>query len=54
VEADTSSWRTREAFAAAEAARRTAVADAIRRGRAHHVTLSTDADWLRELARVLR
>jgi uncharacterized protein (DUF58 family) len=54
VEADTSSWRTREAFAAAEATRRTAVADAIRRGRAHHVTLSTDADWLRELARVLR
>jgi uncharacterized protein (DUF58 family) len=54
VEADTSSPHAREAFAAAEAARRTAVADAIRRGRAHHVTLSTDADWLRELARVLR
>jgi uncharacterized protein (DUF58 family) len=54
VEADTSSPRAREAFAAAEAARRSAVADAIRRARAHHVTLSTDADWLRELARVLR
>jgi uncharacterized protein (DUF58 family) len=54
VEADTSSPHAREAFAAAEAARRTAVADAIRRGRAHHVTLSTGADWLRELARVLR
>ena len=26
----------------------------IRRARAHHVTLSTDGDWLRELARVLR
>jgi uncharacterized protein (DUF58 family) len=54
VEADTSSPRAREAFAAAEAGRRTAVADAIRRARAHHVTLSTDADWMRDLARVLR
>jgi uncharacterized protein (DUF58 family) len=54
VEADTSSPRAREAFAAAEAERRTAVAEAIRRARGHHVTLSTDADWLRELARVLR
>jgi uncharacterized protein (DUF58 family) len=54
VEADTSSPRAREAFALAEAARRAGVAEAIRRARAHHVTLSTDADWLRELARVLR
>jgi uncharacterized protein (DUF58 family) len=54
VEADTSSPQTRALFAEAEAQRRAAVADAIRRGRAHHVTLSTDADWLRELARVLR
>jgi uncharacterized protein (DUF58 family) len=54
VEADTGSRRAREAFAAAEAKRRADVAEAIRRGRAHHVTLSTGADWLRELARVLR
>jgi uncharacterized protein (DUF58 family) len=54
VEADTTSPRVREAFAAAEAGRRADVAQAMRRARAHHVTLSTDADWLRELARVLR
>jgi uncharacterized protein (DUF58 family) len=54
VEADTSSPRARAAFAAAEAERRAQVAEAIRRCRAHHVTLSTDGDWLRELARVLR
>jgi uncharacterized protein (DUF58 family) len=54
VEADTASPRTRAAFAAAEAERRAAVAEAIRRARAHHVTLSTDGDWLRELARELR
>lgn len=54
VEADTSSPRTRARFAEAEAQRRAAVAETIRRARAHHVTLSTDADWLRELARVLR
>ncbi len=54
VEADTASPRIRAAFAAAEAQRRAAVAEAIRRARAHHVTLSTDGDWLRELARVLR
>jgi hypothetical protein len=29
------------------------VAQAIRRARAHHVTLSTGDDWLRELARML-
>jgi uncharacterized protein (DUF58 family) len=54
VEADTGSARTRAAFAAAEAERRAGVAWAIRRARAHHVVLSTDGDWLRELARVLR
>jgi uncharacterized protein (DUF58 family) len=53
VQADTASPRLRTAFAAAEAERRAEVAHAIRRARAHHVTLSTDADWLRELARVL-
>jgi len=54
VEADTGSAYTRAAFAAAEAERRAGVASAIRRARAHHVVLSTDDDWLRELARVLR
>jgi uncharacterized protein (DUF58 family) len=54
VEADTSSPATRAAFAAAEAERRAAVVQAIRRARSHHVTLSTEDDWLRELARVLR
>jgi uncharacterized protein (DUF58 family) len=54
VEADTSSPEVRAAFAAAEASRRDAVAAGIRRARAHHIRLSTDDDWLRELARVLR
>jgi len=54
VEADTSSPRVRAEFAAAEAARRAEVAEAVRRARALHVVLSTDGDWLRELARVLR
>jgi uncharacterized protein (DUF58 family) len=54
VEADTASPQVRAAFAAAESERRNDVQAAIRRARAHHVTLSTEADWLRELARVLR
>jgi uncharacterized protein (DUF58 family) len=54
VEADTGSPRVRAAFATAEAERRAAAAAAIRAARAHHVTLSTGADWLRDLARVLR
>jgi uncharacterized protein (DUF58 family) len=54
VEADTASPRVRAAFAAAEAERRAEAAAAIRGAHAHHVTLSTGDDWLRELARVLR
>jgi uncharacterized protein (DUF58 family) len=54
VEADTASPRVRAAFAAAEAERRAEVAAAFRRARAHHITLSTDSDWLRDLARVMR
>jgi uncharacterized protein (DUF58 family) len=54
VEADTTSESVRAAFAQAEAERRVQVAEAIRRARAHHITLTTDGDWLRELARVLR
>jgi uncharacterized protein (DUF58 family) len=54
LEVDTASPHTRAAFAAAEAERRAGVAASIRRARAHHVTLSSGDDWLRELARVLR
>jgi uncharacterized protein (DUF58 family) len=54
VEAHTSTPGLREAFAAAEAQRRAEVATALRRAGADHVTLSTEGDWLRELARRLR
>jgi uncharacterized protein (DUF58 family) len=54
VEAHTSSPKLREAFAAAEAERRDSVSAALRRAGADHVVLSTDGDWLRELARRLR
>jgi uncharacterized protein (DUF58 family) len=54
VEADTSSPRLRRDFAAAERDRRSRVARAIRRAGADHVFLSTQGDWLRELARRLR
>ncbi len=54
VEADTSSERLRRDFAAAEAQRRAGVAAAIRRAGAEHVVLSTQGDWLRELAHRLR
>ncbi len=53
VEADTTSARVRAAFAAAESQRRADVAAALRRARAHHVTLSTGEDWLRSLGRGL-
>jgi uncharacterized protein (DUF58 family) len=53
VEADTTSPAVRSAFAEVEAERRGAVAEGLRRARGHHVTLSTDDDWLRELGRVL-
>lgn len=54
VEAHTSDPRVRAAYAAAEAQRRAAAAEALRRAGADHVVLSTDSDWLRELARRLR
>ncbi|HSD80930.1 MAG TPA: DUF58 domain-containing protein [Solirubrobacteraceae bacterium] len=54
VEADTASGRLRERFAAAEARRRAAMAEALRGAGAEHVPLSTDADWLRDLARRAR
>jgi uncharacterized protein (DUF58 family) len=54
TEADTASPELRRSFAAAELARRDAVAAALRRVRARHVTVSTDGDWLRALGRSLR
>ena len=54
AEADTSSDALRRRFAAAELARRDAVAAALRRARARHVVVSTDGDWLRDLGRSLR
>ena len=51
VEADTSSSVVRERYSAAEAERRAAVAKALRRAGAEHVTLCTSEDWLRVLGR---
>jgi uncharacterized protein (DUF58 family) len=50
---DTSSKRLRERFAAAAAAERAEVADAIRTTSADHVVLTTAGDWLRPLATFL-
>jgi uncharacterized protein (DUF58 family) len=50
---DTSSPRLRERFAAAAAADRRAVADAIRSTSADHVVLGTSGDWLRPLTTFL-
>jgi uncharacterized protein (DUF58 family) len=54
IEVDTASAELRRAFASAELARRDELKAALRRARARHVTLRTDADWLRELGRSLR
>jgi len=54
VQVNTSSRRTRRRFEAAAAAEREAVADAIRHARADHLVLSTEGDWLRDLAGHLR
>lgn len=51
VEADTQSGELRRAYAEAEAARRATVAEQLRAGRANHLVLSTDRDWLRDLGR---
>ncbi|MFZ0039936.1 MAG: hypothetical protein WAK93_01400, partial [Solirubrobacteraceae bacterium] len=53
VEVNTSRRRVRERFAGLERERREAVAKELRRLRVHHITLSTDQDWLRELGRRL-
>jgi uncharacterized protein (DUF58 family) len=54
VSVDTRSRRLRERFAAIETARRGAVARELRRLAVHHVALSTDSDWLRQLGRQIR
>jgi uncharacterized protein (DUF58 family) len=53
-EADTSSAELRRRFQAAELARRDELKSHLRRARARHVELTTDADWLRGLGRSLR
>ena len=54
VNADTGARKLRDAYAAAEAERRAAVREQLRRAGARHVVLGTDSDWLRQLARGLR
>jgi uncharacterized protein (DUF58 family) len=47
----TSLPRIREQYAALASEHRSAVADAVRASRAHHLPLSTDRDWVVDLAR---
>lgn len=54
VQVDTGSRRLRERFASAAAAEREAVRAEIRGADADHLVLSTEGDWLRELASHLR
>lgn len=54
METDTSSAELRRRFEAAELARRDDLKSHLRRARARHVELTTDADWLRALGRTLR
>jgi uncharacterized protein (DUF58 family) len=54
LEIDTSNRKIRDRFAALERERREAVAAELRRLRVHHVSLSTDQDWLVALGRSLR
>lgn len=51
LEVDTGSAKLRERYAAAAAAQRAAVADALRRSRAGHLLLRTDRDWLLDVVR---
>jgi uncharacterized protein (DUF58 family) len=53
VEVDTRAKGMREAFAAAERARRERLSDDLRRAGARHLTVRTDGDWLRGLGRGL-
>ncbi|HET9074198.1 MAG TPA: DUF58 domain-containing protein [Solirubrobacteraceae bacterium] len=53
IQVDTSNRRLRERFAAIETQRRELVHRELRRLRVHHVSLSTDGPWLRDLGRGL-
>jgi uncharacterized protein (DUF58 family) len=50
-EVDTASRKLRERYAAAAAEQRAGIAAALRRTGAGHVTLRTDRDWVRDIAR---
>ncbi len=54
VEVDSNSAELRRRFAAAELGRRDELKSRLRRARARHVEVATDADWLRALGRSLR
>jgi len=54
IHVDTGSRKLRERFAAAAAEERAAVGAEIRSAGADHVILTTDSDWLRDLAAHLR
>jgi uncharacterized protein (DUF58 family) len=54
IEVDTSRRRVRERFAELEQERREHVAAELRRLRVHHVTLSTEGEWLKTLGSRLR
>jgi uncharacterized protein (DUF58 family) len=54
VEVDTRSTRLRERFARAEHERREKLHRIFRRAAVHHIPLSTEGAWLRELGRELR
>lgn len=51
LEVDTGSAKLRQRYAAAAAAQRAAVADALRRSRTGHLQLRTDRDWLLDVVR---
>jgi uncharacterized protein (DUF58 family) len=54
VEIDTSRYRLRENFAAAERKRRQALTTDLQKARVQHIALSTEGAWLRDLGRGLR
>jgi uncharacterized protein (DUF58 family) len=51
LDVDTGSAKLRARYAAAAAARRTAVSDALRRAHAGHLVLRTDSDWMLDIVR---
>lgn len=53
LDVDTQNQKLRDRFATAEGERRERIAAELRRLHVHHISLSTDEDWLLELGRVL-